>query len=257
MRHGAPCLSRCCSPHCSIDGAMTMHSEYLAARHRRQCCGSCLYARPLTAADVWSAPTPSCAMQNCLSLANLNPTAALGVADGMEQGERRCAGRPLPGHGAGGTQTLSRSRDAAGCVGPRARHGHLCALRCSIRPAMPGCWRAMAARAVASFSAALALSANDADLYADLARAQAMRKAWSEVESDLNAALRDPAAARRFPGPARQRAGGAGQTQAGARRCRCGVEAQAQFRRGAGAARDARARRWRCRRARAATFRRR
>ena len=46
-----------------------------------------------------------------------------------------------------------------------------------------------AAQAVASFSAALALSANDADLYADLARAQAMQKDWREVESDLNAAL--------------------------------------------------------------------
>jgi len=46
-----------------------------------------------------------------------------------------------------------------------------------------------AAKAAASFSAALALSANDADLYADLARAQAMQKSWGAVESDLNAAL--------------------------------------------------------------------
>jgi tetratricopeptide (TPR) repeat protein len=45
------------------------------------------------------------------------------------------------------------------------------------------------ARAVQSFSAALALSAGDADLYADLARAQAMRKNWHEVDLDLNAAL--------------------------------------------------------------------
>jgi tetratricopeptide (TPR) repeat protein len=43
--------------------------------------------------------------------------------------------------------------------------------------------------AVQSFSAALALSAGDADLYADLARAQAMRKNWHEVDLDLNAAL--------------------------------------------------------------------
>ena len=44
-------------------------------------------------------------------------------------------------------------------------------------------------RAVASFSNALTLSANDADLYADLARAQAMKKSWGEAEADLNEAL--------------------------------------------------------------------
>jgi tetratricopeptide (TPR) repeat protein len=45
------------------------------------------------------------------------------------------------------------------------------------------------ARAVQSFSGALALSAGDADLFADLARAQAMRRDWQEVILDLNAAL--------------------------------------------------------------------
>jgi tetratricopeptide (TPR) repeat protein len=45
------------------------------------------------------------------------------------------------------------------------------------------------AKAVQSFSAALALSAGDPDLFADLARAQAMRKNWQEVELDMNAAL--------------------------------------------------------------------
>jgi len=44
-------------------------------------------------------------------------------------------------------------------------------------------------RAVQSFTAALALSGGDADLFADLARAQAMRKNWQEVDLDLNAAL--------------------------------------------------------------------
>ena len=39
------------------------------------------------------------------------------------------------------------------------------------------------ARAVQSFSGALALSASDADLFADLARAQAMRHNWHEVDS--------------------------------------------------------------------------
>jgi len=45
------------------------------------------------------------------------------------------------------------------------------------------------AHAVQSLSAALALSAGDADLFADLARAQAMRHDWHEVDLDLNAAL--------------------------------------------------------------------
>src|SRR6201996_1537899 len=45
------------------------------------------------------------------------------------------------------------------------------------------------AKAVQSFSAALALSAGDPDLFADLARAQAMVKNWHEVDLDLNAAL--------------------------------------------------------------------
>jgi tetratricopeptide (TPR) repeat protein len=45
------------------------------------------------------------------------------------------------------------------------------------------------ARAVQSFSAALTLSAGDPDLFADMARAQAMRKNWQEVVLDMNAAL--------------------------------------------------------------------
>jgi tetratricopeptide (TPR) repeat protein len=46
-----------------------------------------------------------------------------------------------------------------------------------------------AKHAVQSFSGALALSAGDADLFADLARAQAMQRNWHEVDLDLNAAL--------------------------------------------------------------------
>jgi tetratricopeptide (TPR) repeat protein len=44
-------------------------------------------------------------------------------------------------------------------------------------------------KAVASFQSALTLSANDPDIYGDLARAQAMDDDWPAVESDLNAAL--------------------------------------------------------------------
>lgn len=45
------------------------------------------------------------------------------------------------------------------------------------------------AKAVQSLSAALTLSGGDADLFADLARAHAMRRNWPEVVLDLNAAL--------------------------------------------------------------------
>jgi tetratricopeptide (TPR) repeat protein len=44
-------------------------------------------------------------------------------------------------------------------------------------------------KAIVSFQTALTLSANDPDLYADLARAQAMQSDWAAVEADLNAAL--------------------------------------------------------------------
>jgi Tfp pilus assembly protein PilF len=45
------------------------------------------------------------------------------------------------------------------------------------------------ARAVQSFTSALALSPGDADLFSDLARAHAMRRNWREVDMDLSAAL--------------------------------------------------------------------
>jgi tetratricopeptide (TPR) repeat protein len=45
------------------------------------------------------------------------------------------------------------------------------------------------AKAVQSLTGALALSAGDADLFTDLARAQAMVRNWHEVVLDLNAAL--------------------------------------------------------------------
>jgi tetratricopeptide (TPR) repeat protein len=49
------------------------------------------------------------------------------------------------------------------------------------------------ARAIASLSSVLALTGGDADIFADLARAQALRKNWREVDMDLDAALQlDP-----------------------------------------------------------------
>jgi tetratricopeptide (TPR) repeat protein len=86
---------------------------------------------------------------------------------------------------------LKRYPEAAARLDALGRAQDMGNLRASVFDQAGNAWMLAgdATRAAASFSAALALSANDADLYADLARAQAMQKAWSEVEADLNAAL--------------------------------------------------------------------
>jgi tetratricopeptide (TPR) repeat protein len=126
--------------------------------------------------------------QNCLSLANLNPTAALGVA--AEWGKNK-GGAPAQHCAAMALVELHRYPEAASRLDALGRAPDLGSLRASVFDQAGNAWMLAgdAAKAAASFSAALALSASDADLYADLARAQAMQKAWPEVESDLNAAL--------------------------------------------------------------------
>ena len=126
--------------------------------------------------------------QHCLSLANLNPTAALGVASEWSKAK---GGAPAEHCAAMALVELKRYPEAARRLDILGRAPDMGSLRASVFDQAGNAWilAGDAPRAVASFSAALALSANDADLYADLARAQAMRKAWSEVEADLNAAL--------------------------------------------------------------------
>src|SRR6201999_1942715 len=86
---------------------------------------------------------------------------------------------------------LKRYPEAAARLDALGRAPDMGNLRASVFDQAGNAWMLAGdgAKATASFSAALALSAGDADLYADLARAQAMQKAWPEVESDLNAAL--------------------------------------------------------------------
>lgn len=126
--------------------------------------------------------------QNCLSLANLNPTAALGVA---AEWSKNKGGAPAQHCGAMALAELHRYPEAAARLDALGRAPDLGKLRASVFDQAGNAWMLAgnAAKAAASFSAALALSASDADLYADLARAQAMQKAWPEVEADLNAAL--------------------------------------------------------------------
>jgi tetratricopeptide (TPR) repeat protein len=126
--------------------------------------------------------------QNCLSLANLDPTQALRVSGAWikEKG-----GGPAEHCMAMALVELKRYPEAATRLDQLGRAPGMGDLRATIFDQAGNAWMLAgeASKAAASFSAALALSANDADLYADLGRAQAMLKQWSAVESDLNAAL--------------------------------------------------------------------
>ena len=126
--------------------------------------------------------------QHCLSLANLNPVAALGVATEWSKAK---GGAPADHCLAMALVELKRYPEAAARLDALGRAPDMGPLRASVFDQAGNAWMLAgdAGKAVASFSAALALSGNDADLYADLARAQAMRKAWGETEADLNAAL--------------------------------------------------------------------
>ncbi|HWY61136.1 MAG TPA: tetratricopeptide repeat protein [Rhizomicrobium sp.] len=125
---------------------------------------------------------------NCLSLANLDPAAALGAA-GKWANER--GGPPAQHCAAVALVGLKRYAEAAAKLDSLARAPGMGDLRSSLFDQAGNAWMLQGeiSKAVESFQAALALSASDADLYADLARAQAMQSDWPEVESDLNAAL--------------------------------------------------------------------
>jgi len=143
---------------------------------------------PAQAANILERADAKLRYQNCLSLANLNPTAALGVATEWSKAK---GGAPAEHCLAMALVELKRYPEAATRLDALGRAPDMGPLRASVFDQAGNAWMLAgdAAKAVASFSAALALSGNDADLYADLARAQAMRKAWRDVESDLNAAL--------------------------------------------------------------------
>ncbi|MGH6827787.1 MAG: tetratricopeptide repeat protein [Rhizomicrobium sp.] len=134
------------------------------------------------------AEDPAERYQTCLSLANLNPVKALAEAT---QWGRNKGGAPAEHCAALALVQLKRYPEAASKLDALGRAPDMGRLRSLIFDQAGNAWMLAgnAARAVASFEAALALSANDADLFADLARAEAMRKAFGEAEADLNAAL--------------------------------------------------------------------
>ena len=143
MRHDAPFYSRATRHNCSIDGSMIAFRQIL-------CRGVSSGRNPGHVGDAGGSRPPrldradaKLRYQDCLSLANLNPTAALGVAAEWSKAKGGAPADHCTGDGAGRTEALSRSRDAAGCAGPRGRTWAICAPRYSTRPATPGCWRAM------------------------------------------------------------------------------------------------------------------
>jgi tetratricopeptide (TPR) repeat protein len=124
----------------------------------------------------------------CLGLASANPGAALGVANqwiGEKGGSpaQHCAAVALVG--------LKKYPEAAAKLDALGRAPGMGALRPQLFDQAGNAWMLAGeiSKAVASFQAALVLSPGDADLYGDLARAQAMQADWGAVESDLNAAL--------------------------------------------------------------------
>ena len=133
-------------------------------------------------------PTQKELYEKCLSLANLDPAAALGMAGDWALAK---GGAPAAHCTAMALTGLKRYDEAGAKLDALARAPGAGALRSQMFDQAGNAWMlaGQADKAVASFSAALALSGGDADLYADLARAQALQSNWGEAESDLSAAL--------------------------------------------------------------------
>jgi len=128
--------------------------------------------------------------RRCMADSSTNPGAALGDA---ESWARTGGGVPAEHCAASALFNLKRYPEAGrrldrAAGGPATMDAEF---RVSLFDQAGNAWLMAGdgARAVQSFSGALALSGGDADLFADLARAQAMRRDWREVDMDLNAAL--------------------------------------------------------------------
>jgi tetratricopeptide (TPR) repeat protein len=125
---------------------------------------------------------------DCLAQADLNaPVAFAAATKWVEQG----GGPPAQHCAAVALVSMKRYAEGATRLDALGHAPGLGDLRAQIFDQAGNAWilAGNTGKAIVSFQAALTLSANDADLYADLARAQAMQDDWPEVESDLNAAL--------------------------------------------------------------------
>jgi tetratricopeptide (TPR) repeat protein len=126
--------------------------------------------------------------EQCLSQASLNPAAALATA---EKWSAERGGAPAEHCTALALVSLKRYAEGAAKLEELGRSPGMGALRPQLFDQAGNAWMLAGEieKAVTSFQSALTLSANDPDLYADLARAQATQGDWAAVESDLNAAL--------------------------------------------------------------------
>ncbi len=125
---------------------------------------------------------------DCLSQAGLNPTMAFASATKWI-GER--GGAPAEHCAAVALVGLKRYGEGAARLDGLGQAPGMGDLRPQLFDQAGNAWMLAGEidKAIGSFQSALALSANDADLCGDLARAQAMQDDWPAVESDLNAAL--------------------------------------------------------------------
>ncbi|HEX4636323.1 MAG TPA: hypothetical protein VH189_09085, partial [Rhizomicrobium sp.] len=144
----------------------------------------------LTGLPVTAAETAAGHYRRCLADSNANPTLALSDAEAWA---RSGGGVPAEHCAALALVNLKRYAEAGSRLDKIAggRETLDVAFRVALFDQAGNAWLLAGdgARAVQSFSGALALSAGDADLFADLARAQAMRRYWAEVVLDLNASL--------------------------------------------------------------------
>lgn len=128
--------------------------------------------------------------RDCLAVVSVKPQAALSQADdwvktGGGAPALHCAALSLIQLKRYGDAGMRLDRAAADAKVPDL------SFRASLFTQAGNAWllAGNGAKAVQSLSAALALSPGDADLYADLARAHAMRRSWQEADQRLGSAL--------------------------------------------------------------------
>lgn len=144
----------------------------------------------LLPAAASAASSDSVHYQRCMADAVINPQAALTDAEGWA---RAGGGVPAEHCAASALFNLKRYADAGWRLDRAAASPAKLdtEFRVALFSQAGNAWLVGGdgARAIQSFSGALTLSPGDADLFADLARAHAMRRNWHEVVLDLNAAL--------------------------------------------------------------------
>jgi tetratricopeptide (TPR) repeat protein len=147
-----------------------------------------LLCGPALAADVKDRAAAKERYDHCLSMAALDPAAALGVAG---QWVKENGGVPAQHCMAVALVGVKRYPEAAARLDALGRAPGVGDLRSALFDQAGNAWllAGEAAKAAASFQSALALSGGDPDIYADLARAQAAEMDWKSAEADLNAAL--------------------------------------------------------------------